>query len=193
MKTSPIEAALEEAHWLTTTLPIRLFGDPILTKPCEPVTATEIDSGKVEDWVNQLIDFLKAFRTKTGMGRGLAANQIGISKQMALVWLDTDPEIYINPEVTSYEGKGVYPESCISSASLILGNVIRPWKATFLYTTRSGEPKTIAPDQIHTRILLHELDHLDGRVCSDLYEPGTISLATGNADQILKPELKRLT
>ncbi len=192
MKASPIATALQEAEWLTATLPIRLFGDPVLTTPCRPVTESEISSGQAKTWADQLVDFLTAYRAKTGVGRGLAANQLGISKQLVLVWLDTGPEVYVNPKADSSEGRGIYPEACISSASLILGEVIRPWAATFSYLTLDGKSKTITPDHILTRILLHELDHLAGKLCSDHYEAGTICLATGNPDQILKPELKRL-
>lgn len=189
---SPIQPALDEAAWVTTALPIKLFGDPVLNKPCSLVTTEEIKSGEAKEWSNQLIDFLKIFREKLGVGRGLAANQIGISKQMALVWLDTGPEIYINPKVISTEGEAVYPESCISAASLIIGEVTRPYKAKITYTTLKGKQKTIKPDPIHNRILLHEIDHLKGVVCSDKYSPGTIRIARGDADEILKPELKRI-
>ena len=192
MSKSPIKNTLIEAEWVTSTLPIRLFGDPALTKPCEAITDDEIKTGKAQEWADQLINFLKTYREKLGVGRGLAANQLGIPKRMALVWLDTGPEVYINPEIISATGEGVYPESCISAASLIIGDVTRPWEAKIAYTTLEGEQKTIEPDSIHTRILLHEIDHLNGTICSDKYNPGTTRIASGDADEILKPELRRI-
>jgi peptide deformylase len=189
---SPINQALDQAKWLTSTLPIRLFGDPVLSTPCVPVTQSEYES-EARKWADQMIAFLRTYREKTRGGRGLAANQLGIHKQMVLVWLDTGPEIYINPHPIESEGEGVYPESCISSAGLILGDVVRPWTIKLSYTTLERKQKIAEPDPIHSRILLHELDHLQGIVCSDKYEPGTIRLTTGNKDEILKPELKRIT
>jgi peptide deformylase len=189
---SPIKAALEEARWVTENLPIRLLGDPILVTPCRPVTKKEIADGTARELADNLSSFLQKYRDKTGVGRGLAANQIGVSKQMALVWLDSGPEVFINPEVVSTEGEGIYPESCISAASLVIGEVIRPWQAKVRYTTLKGEKKTIDADPIHTRLLLHEIDHLQGQVCTDKYKTGTTRLTGGDTDEILKPELKRL-
>jgi peptide deformylase len=190
--TSAIQQALDQAQWLTSTLPIRLFGDPVLSTHCGIVTDAELESGEAQHWADQMVEFLQAYRAKTGGGRGLAANQLGIPKQMVLVWLDTGPEIFVNPHLESTDGQGMYPESCISSAGLILGDVVRPWTIKLSYTTLEGKKKTVEPDPIHSRLLLHELDHLKGIVCSDKYEPGTIRLTTGDKDQILKPELKRL-
>src|SRR5262245_18045095 len=104
---------------------------------------------------------------------------------MVLVWLNKEPEVYINPNIDSTEGEGVYPESCISSAGLILGDVVRPWTITLSYTGLDGTKKSLHPNAIHSRILLHELDHLKGIVCSDQYEHGTIRITTGEKDEIL--------
>lgn len=193
MKVSPIQSNLEDARWLTENLPIRLFGDPVLIGPCEKVTKAEIKNGEAKKWADQLVNFLQAYRKKTGGGRGLAANQIGVTKCMLLVWLDDGPQIYINPKIISTEGKGVYPESCISVASLIMGDVTRPWTGTFEYTDLDGKNKKIEADPIHTRLLLHEIDHLDGIVCSDKYTPGTTRIVSGGAEEVLKPELKKVT
>ncbi len=189
---STIKTNLDQALWLTKNTPIRLFGDSVLTTPCHPVTNSEIKSGEAQKWADQLIDFLKKYKQKTGAGRGLAANQLGISKRMVLVWLDNGPQVYINPRVISTEGEGVYTESCISAATLIMGEVKRPWTGTFEYIDLEGKKKKINADPIHTRLLLHEIDHLDGIICSDKYNPGTVRIVGGEAAEILKPELKRI-
>ncbi len=192
MGKSPIQLSLDEAGWLTQNLPIRLFGDPVLTTPCEVVTDKEIESGKVKKWADELIDFLKKYRARTGAGRGLAANQIGISKRLVLIWSNDGPKIYINPEVVSSEGRGTYPESCISSASLIMGEVKRAWTITVDYISVEGKEESLKADPIQSRLLLHEIDHLDGKVCSDKYTPGTIRLTSGDSNEILRPELARI-
>ena len=189
---SSIKSALDGALWLTSSLPIRLFGDPILHKPCDKISDQEIADGLAEEWASELINFMRVYRDKFGFGRGLAANQIGISKRIILVWLDSGPEIYINPEVVTTEGRGVYPESCISSAMLIIGEVTRPWAAKVRYTTLDGQQKVIEPDGAHCRLLLHEIDHLEGAVCSEKYNHGTIKIASGKPEEILSPKLRRL-
>lgn len=193
MKKSSIQAALDDAGWLSTNLPIRLFGDPILITPCMPVTKEELRNGSVKKWADELIDFLKKYRAKTGIGRGLAANQIGISKRLVLLWLDDWPTVYVNPEIVLSEGQGIYPESCISSAALIMGEVKRPWTITINYISIDGKEKSLKANPIQSRLLLHEIDHLDGKVCSDKYAPGTIRLTSGDNEGVLKSELVRLS
>lgn len=189
---SPIQAALDKAQWLTTSLPIRLFGDPILTAPCQPVTTVEIQSGQAQTWANQLTQFLTDYRVHTGTGRGLALNQIGISKQIVAVLLDSGPQIFVNPQIASPRGLAVFPETCISTGALISGEVERPWAADISFTNLIGEAHTAPPDPLLTRVLLHEIDHLRGKLCSDLYRPGTIRLLSGDPDEILKPKLNRI-
>lgn len=192
MKNSTIQSALDQAAWVTSNLPIRLFGDPALTKPCGSITKKEIESGQALEWANQMVEFLKTFRQEFGVGRGLAANQIGIQKQMVLVWLDEEPKIYINPKIISTQGKAVYPESCISIASLIIGDVIRPWKIKIEYTNLAGRQERLKVNPIHSRLLQHEIDHLGGILCSDKYISGTTRLASGNKDDILKSKVTRI-
>jgi peptide deformylase len=189
---SPVQPALDQASWLTATLPIRLYGDPILTTPCADVSPGELRDGKAKSWATAMEKFLRSYRAHTGTGRGLAANQIGISKRLVAIWVEEKPEIFINPAVIVTEGEGSYPEACLSSAALITGEVHRPWMATIKYETLDGNIRENQFDPLATRVLLHEIDHLHGKLCSDLYQPGTIALRAGDADEVLKPELKRL-
>ena len=192
MKRSSIQRALNEAAWLTSEYPIRLFGDPSLVTACQPVTHEEIQSGEAREWAKQMSDFLTAFRKHTQTGRGLAANQLGIPKQILLVLLDSQPSIYLNPHVMETTGEGVYPESCVSLASLVSGMVKRPWTAKIEYTDLTGNRKVTEPDPLHTRIMLHEIDHLAGQLCSDLYERQTIRINDGNPNTIVKAKLIRI-
>jgi peptide deformylase len=184
--------ALEEALWLTNTLPIKLFGDPVLMAPCADVTTDEFASGQAATWGHDLDTFMTSYREHTGMGRGLAANQIGISKRIIWIWDGHQPIIFFNPQVTAKTGKAMYPESCISSAALIIGDVIRDWEITIAYKTHAGKAKAETYDGLMARLLQHEIDHLDGHVCSDRYLPDTIRMATADKSGILTPEFKRL-
>jgi peptide deformylase len=184
---SPIQPALDQASWATSHLPIRLFGDPILTRTCETVTAAEFDSGQAEKWAQEMIDFLTNYRRHSGAGRGLAANQIGVSKQIVLLLLDSVPRIFVNPELVSSDGEATYPESCISSGALMSGAVVRPWSIVMSYAHAEGSTAEAKFDGLEARVLQHELDHLKGQICPDKYLPGTFKMLSGDPRDILKP------
>ncbi len=186
------QSSLEHFAWAIRELPIRYFGDPILHSVCQPVGENEFAEESTISIANELIVVLSKFHERTGMGRGLAANQIGYTKRMIGVWFGEAPEVMCNPELVSSEGTGSYYESCISSGALLAGEVIRPWMATFRYTDRNGNAQHLEADERQTRILLHEIDHLDGITCDEKYEPRTMEIATGGKNEILGFEFKRL-
>src|SRR6201982_2262705 len=91
--------------------PIVKFGDPVLEKQAEPVTAFDQDLKKfVEDMFESMY---AAHRV------GLAPPQIGISKRLAVidVTFKEDPEaklVLANPEIIHTEGKQTQSEGCLS-------------------------------------------------------------------------------
>lgn len=183
---------LELFKWTAEKLPIRFVGDPILTTPCEPIDADAIATPEIQELAKGMLDTLTTYREKAGMGRGLAANQIGSNKRMIVVWLNKEPEIFINPEILSVEGTGSYWESCISTGSFLIGEIIRPWKGTFRYLDLNGNEKTLEADEKQTRLLLHEIDHLNGELCIHKYEPKTLCFVEKGKEQVLSYEFKRL-
>lgn len=164
------------AQWSAKNLPLRFFGDRVLREHCTPVTEIEIKNGTIQKIIDELIDTLTKYRAHTGMGRGLAANQIGHSKRIVLVYLENNPTIFVNPKLISSVGEGSYEESCLSSGSLLIGEIHRPWQGTFEYLTPTGQHKTLNADHRETRVLLHEIDHLNGILCTDKYEPKTLRI-----------------
>jgi peptide deformylase len=76
---------------------------------------------------------------------------------------------------------------------LMVGEVYRPWTATFKYFDTEGHEHTLAADDKQTRILLHEIDHLDGIICSDKYEPKTFRYVTGGREELMALPSKRLS
>ena len=151
---------IDLCRWVAEELPIRFIGDEILLKRCEPFSAEEFKDKEIKDLAKDLISTLKKYREKAGTGRGLAANQIGISRRIIAVWLGQEPEIMVNPEIISTQGEGSYWESCISSGALIIGEVIRPWQGVFKYQDLEGQIHTIEADEKQTRLLLHEIDQM---------------------------------
>lgn len=172
--------------------PFRFFGDECLIKPCEYFQTEEFGGEEMNALAKRLVEILSEYRKKTGMGRGLAANQIGVNKRMIVVWLKEEPEIMVNPEIIELSGKGSYWESCISGGSFLIGEVIRPWIGKFHYYDLKGTAQLLDANEKETRVLLHEIDHLNGEICFDKYEPKTVRFITGGKDEVLGYELKKL-
>ena len=94
---------------------------------------------------------------------GLASTQIGVPLRVAIVRRsDADPLVLINPEVTATSGKkDSKRESCMSIWGLC-GEVERRDKVRVRYQDRSGAS---VEEQFHgfeSRVVQHEIDHLDG-------------------------------
>ena len=182
---------IDLARWIAENLPIRFIGDEGLKQKCTVFSEDEFGSEEMMELSKVLIDTLKKYRAKAGMGRGLAANQIGIPRRMIAVWLGDEPEVFVNPEIVSTEGKGSYWESCISAGTLLIGEVIRPWKGRFSYRDLSGGVHTIEADEKQTRLFLHEIDHLDGHNCLEAYTPGTTKFVRGGKEEIFSHSFTR--
>ena len=179
------------ACWIAENLPIRFIGDEVLKQKCTAFSDDEFGSEEMMEISKALIDTLKKYRAKAGMGRGLAANQIGIPRRMIAVWLGEEPEVFVNPEIVNTEGEGSYWESCISAGTLLIGEVIRPWKGKFSYRNLSGGVHTIEADEKQTRLFLHEIDHLDGHNCLEAYIPGTTKFVRGGKEEIFSHSFTR--
>ena len=184
--------SLELAVWTARELPIRFFGDIVLRTVSTPIEEQEFGGDEVVQIAHELTDTLIKYREKTGLGRGLAANQIGYTRRIIAVLFNDETQVMCNPKTVSSEGLGSYWESCISSGALLVGEVHRPWTATFSYKTVDGNEQQIEADEKQTRILLHEIDHLDGITCDEKYEPKTMKIITGGKDEIFGFTFRKL-
>jgi len=176
---------LELFTWVANELPIRFFGDAVLRTTCTPIAEDEFGGDEIKQIATELTDTLSKYREKTGLGRGLAANQIGYTRRIIAVLLDDEIEIMCNPRPVSSQGMGSYWESCISSGAMIIGEVHRPWMASFRYYALDGSKRLLNADVKETRVMLHEIDHLDGITCDEEYEPRTMKFVTGGKEEIL--------
>ena len=138
--------------------------DPILRKVCEPFDFNEPVMDPYE-----LAEGLHEIRRRDG-GIGLAAPQVGIDT-MALVIgmgnLQTEgaedyDQVFFNPVITSTEGKDAYMiEGCLSFPGLFV-KVKRPETIVLHWETEEGSECEETFDGITSRILQHEVDHLNG-------------------------------
>jgi peptide deformylase len=137
-----------------TVLPVRLFGDPVLTQPASPVTDFDRELHKL---VRDLRDTLAAQH-----GAGLAAPQLGISRRVFVFDMGDARGHLVNPTLRfpdEQEQDG--PEGCLSMPGLYFDTKRRLNVVAKGYTMH-GDPLQIVGTGELTRCIQHETDHLDG-------------------------------
>ncbi len=118
------------------------------------------DVAEVDDEVKQFIDDL--FETMdAAKGVGLAANQVGVTRRVAVVGIDGDRFAMVNPVILSAEGSSRGEEGCLSIPELY-AEVTRPARIVVEALDREGEPYRRELDGHVARAVQHEIDHLDG-------------------------------
>jgi peptide deformylase len=140
--------------------PIVLYGNPVLETPAEPVTEFNDELKKlVEDMFESMY---------AAHGVGLAAPQIGINKRLAVidVTFKEDPEarlVLVNPEIIHREGKQASQEGCLSLPDF-RENVTRANIVTVRAQDVNGNWFEKTGEELLARAMLHETDHLNGRL-----------------------------
>jgi peptide deformylase len=160
--------------------PIVKFGDPVLEKPAAPVTDFDDELRKLAD------DMFESMYAAHGVG--LAAPQIGIAKRIAVidVTFKEDPDakiVLVNPEIVHTEGKQNSSEGCLSLPEF-RENVTRPMKVTARAQNLNGETIEVVGEELLARALLHETDHLNGKLF--------ISHISGLKRDLIKRKIRKL-
>jgi len=147
--------------------PIRLFGDPVLRIPAEPVVDFDKELRTlVKDLQDTMLD---------APGVGLAAPQIGIPGQAFCVDVSGHPKastqhgliVLVNAEVATASRPEKGREGCMSVPDLT-GDVKRATRLTVTGALPlTGEPVTLTTDAFEARALQHEIDHCAGLLFLD--------------------------
>jgi peptide deformylase len=123
-------------------------------------------------------------------GIGLAANQIGELKRILVVDISdmesgkgTKPLAIINPEIIDEEGEWEMEEGCLSIPD-IREKVTRSEKITVKYHDVNMKKVELEADGLLARVILHELDHLNGVLFTDHL--------TSTKKTLLRPKLKKI-
>lgn len=97
-------------------------------------------------------------------GIGLAANQVGASLRMLAHNLGrVAPQVFVNPVVLGVSGLWSYDEGCLSlHVENTRCRVDRPKRIDVVAGLPAGEIIVVEADELLSRVLQHELDHLDG-------------------------------
>lgn len=156
---------------------IRWFGDSVLRQVSLPFNKNELGGVEIRQTSQSLINVLQIFKAKMNIGRGLSAPQIGILRQIIVVYdLDSDSyNTYVNPVIKSYsDTQGIFNEMCLSGLPLA-GSVVRPWEIELEFYDLDGTQHLIQADPLLSRVLQHEVDHLNGILFVDRADPKTLS------------------
>ena len=149
------------------------MGNPVLREIAEDFSPKEILSEETQSLVEDMWDSMEA-----AGGIGLAAPQIGISKQLAVIRLQEQSERYpdmkdsedfviFNPKITVLdETEQGFWEGCLSIPGL-RGYVERPRNIRVDYLDEDAKPKSIEIDEFLATVFQHEIDHLIGRLYVD--------------------------
>jgi peptide deformylase len=144
-------------------LPIRKYGDDVLRNPATPIE--EID-GSLQTLIDDMIDTMYA-----APGVGLAANQVGVSRQLMIIDLSVgkrpgECHVFINPEIIESEGEITEEEGCLSIPDFV-EVVTRPERVKLRYLDRNGTQREMWGEGLMARAMCHEIDHLQGTLFVD--------------------------
>ena len=140
-----------------TTLPIKIYPDPILSKKGRLLTEEEIQSSKIKKLI------LNMFETMAqNNGLGLAAPQVGQSIQLCIINFNGEKYVLINPKITAKSWrKEICEEGCLSFPEKFIP-VKRSESVKVKATNEKGEKIKLSAFGLLARALQHEIDHLNG-------------------------------
>ena len=165
-------------------LRITQYGEPILRKVGEPIT--EFDEALAE-LANDMVDTMYEEE-----GIGLAAQQVDCALQVCVIDVRPAegvevaftynfdgkqppldlimPMAIVNPKVTIIDNtEDVHEEGCLSFPG-VNGKVDRPIGVRCEFQDTEGNPHVIEADGLLGRCILHEVDHLNGKLFIDLMQ-----------------------
>ena len=134
-------------------LHLHLLGSPVLRQHSVVVEEVDEDTRRLIEDMFETMDAAK--------GVGLAANQVGVAKRVAVVDADDDRFVMVNPRIIEAEGRAVAEEGCLSIPE-IYGDVARPERVILEALDAEGKPYRKEARGLKARAIQHEIDHLDG-------------------------------
>ena len=134
-------------------------GDEVLRKVCR----------KVENFDERLATLLDdmADTMYQAEGVGLAAPQVGIRKRVFVVDIGEGLFEFVNPQIIKTSGTQTAQEGCLSCPNL-WGTFERPDYVKVKAYDRHGKEFELEATGFFTRAILHENDHLDGKLFKDI-------------------------
>jgi peptide deformylase len=164
-------------------------GEPVLRQTARPLTPEEIAHPAIQELISHMRDTMR-----DAPGVGLAAPQIGLAIQLAVIEDRPDyltgiaPEllaqrerqpvpflVLINPSIVEYSEETVeFFEGCLSVAGFS-ALVKRSRRVVVEYLDDHAQPQRLAASGWFARVLQHEIDHLQGVLYIDRMETRSFS------------------
>lgn len=140
---------------------IRVQGDSGLTKKSRTVDKMTPRIGElITDMLDTMYD---------AMGVGLAAPQVGILKRIVVIDVGEGPIVLINPEILETSGEQTGDEGCLSVPGMA-GQVTRPNYVKVKALDVNMNEQIYEGEGLLARAFCHEIDHLDGKMYTELVE-----------------------
>lgn len=168
-------------------LPIVTYGHPVLRQKAKPVSKSDAIRELVEDMFETM---------RNAQGVGLAANQVGVLQRIIVIDLseleaykDQKPIVLINPEIVTEEGEWEMEEGCLSIPT-VRDVVKRSEIVRVRFHNIDFDEVELEIDGILGRVILHEIDHLNGVLFLDHIPPGRRKFHKGTLLEIKRGELE---
>ena len=170
-------------------IPITVFGDKILRQKSKDVTSVN------DDIIAKISNMFDSMRNARGVG--LAANQVGYSESLFVIDLKSvegyeksKPVVMINPEIILHSDETVIiEEGCLSLPNL-RADVERSKEIKVRYLDADENIVEVEADDFFARVILHEYDHLIGKMIPDRVTADVKKKLQKELDQIRKREVE---
>lgn len=162
-------------------LKVARLGHPILRRVADPLPPEAIRAPETQRFIDDMIETMRDYD-----GVGLAGPQVHVSRQIAVIEVQSSPRypeapavpltVLINPVLAPLGEETIEDwEGCLSIPDL-RGRVPRHAAVRVEALGRQGEPIELIAKEFFARVLQHEWDHLQGRVYLDrMPDLGTLS------------------
>jgi peptide deformylase len=141
------------------------LGDPALRLRCRPVEDPSSPASRLV--ADDLRDSLHSARKRHGIGRALAASQIGAPVRMVFVETDKRRIVMVNPEITDVGPDDFLVwDDCFCFPDLMV-RVSRAHRVSLRYTDLKGKTHAVELEGPMAELVQHEVDHLDGILALD--------------------------
>ena len=180
-----------------TVLPITTVGDPVLRERAREVGVDELASDEVQRFIDDLIETKRAAH-----GAGLAANQVGSLRRIAVVEVEPDNPRYpykppypltvlVNPELEPV-GDETFEvnEGCLSVPDL-RGELPRFARVRARFVDREGSARDLVVSGLTAGTFLHEVDHLNGVLFLDRVDDQATLATWAQFDRFQREEFER--
>jgi len=136
--------------------------NPLLRKRSQKIKLADLKTPEMQKFIEDLAKIMKEDN-----GIGIAAPQVAKNIRIIIVETEDGPQPFINPRVIWKSLKReIGEEGCLSIPD-VYGLVRRSKSVIVIYLDRQGNKKRLKAKGLMARVLLHEIDHLNGVLFTD--------------------------